>query len=43
MTSFQLLVVKYKQNFSATPFTTDFVGNYANSFEVKLVALRFNS
>lgn len=29
MTIFQLLVIMYKQKFSATPFTTDFVGNYA--------------
>ena len=29
MTFFQFLAVMFKQNFSATPFTTDFAGNYA--------------
>ena len=29
MTFFQFLVVIFEQNFSATPFTTDFAGNYA--------------
>ena len=28
MTIFQLLVIMYKQKSSATPFTTDFAGNY---------------